>query len=246
MISIVLFFLSRSTQIPFPPNSVVTTREQTLHKTDQKSDIEFKVVNPDEIFTLIKEYADAKSGYSVVDFWKDRDNHVTLSRTWRNSKLEAVFTGANVVQQLPTNFNSYRVTLMGNALIQKADIDAVLSWQSASDIQFYDDSDNDEFTSALLRRVDEFKTKQLKTLALSLGYLSISMDVMQLFNHIGSLHTLELNASNDIYFKFSKFVENVAANKSFKAEKTDLLTARIQRITKLDNFIDGVKNIFKW
>lgn len=143
-----------------------------------------------------------------MDFWKNRDNLVTLipDKTGKNSKVDAHFTEDDQTRNLPVDYNVYRI-VMQSQKVSAEDFHPVYDWKSANDIGIFGDVDVSVYSIIMFRRADLFNTTNLKTFSVSVDFLGCKLiDPKPLFDHVQSLQTV----------KFFGKVTNMSSNEEFR------------------------------
>lgn len=109
----------------------------------------------------------------IIDF-RDVDykfNYITLEPT--NQKVKAVFQdGYNLTVGLPNNFVYYSVAFSLSVFVTTNDIDAILQWHNAKELEIHDECD---VAYDLLQRIDDMKMmQQLEVLKLDIQKYSMA------------------------------------------------------------------------
>lgn len=185
----------------------------------------------------------ANTDYKEVKFVQDDDNHVTLDKSSGNTKVLAHFTHGEQLKNLPTNYNSYRVELAKDATITTNDTDAILSWQTATEIKVLDETSTSDVALVLFQRAAEFKTKNLQVLSVSLhADSSVEIVAKPFFDSIKSLKTLYFYIPAE--FDSEVFVNKLSKDKSVKVEQHNTFAVSVTRKTMFERLHSKYLEVF--
>lgn len=171
-------------------------------------DIDFKVGNVDNFFADARFHRPTNAHYEQVDFWKNRDNQVTLiaDKSGKMAKVDAHFTEDNQTVHLPTDYNSYRIVFQKDK-IEYDDLKPIYAWKTASDIAIFNDAEIFSYVvfMFMVEHVHLFDTANLKSLSVSVGMIECERVVVRpMFEHVRSLETIKFYGRLDLFMEMKE------------------------------------------
>lgn len=224
-------------------------KRQEFHSFDvEKPIIETKSIDESDFFRSIQALSLADD-YEEINFWKDRDNQVSLhpDKAQKHATVNAHFNISNQLSRLPINYTHYRILFLENATVTEEDVNAVFKWHAAKEIQLLDESGQSDIALSIFRRVAEFNATNLESLSFVFyGKTSAEIDVTSFFHHLPHLNTIHFygNVFETDFTDLHIFEEMLEDNQDLEMDK-QLLEITITRKPLFRRIFNGAKNAFK-
>lgn len=224
-------------------------KQQEFHNIDTDTPvIETKTSNEHDFFDAVNELS-TNDDYEEMNFWKDRDNQVTLhpDKAHKQASVNAHFTISNELKNLPSTYNNYRVIFLENATVTEADVNAIFQWHAAKEVQLLDESGQSDVALLLSRRAREFNATNLESLSFVFhGKTCGEIDATLFFQHLPSLNTIRFfgNLFETDFTDLHIFEEMVEDNLDLEMDK-QLLQITITRKPFYRRAINGAKRFFQ-
>lgn len=224
-------------------------QKQEFHNTDTDTPvIEAKSSNENNFFQSIRALS-SDDEYVEMNFWKDRDNQVTLhpDKAQTHATVDAHFNISNQLKNFPSTYNNYRVIFLENATVTTEDINAIFKWHAAKEIKLFDESGQSDVALSLYRRVSEFNATNLESLSFVLHRKACAqIDVTPFFQHLPKLNTIHFygNIFETVFTDLHIFEEMVEDNPDLKMDK-QLLQIVITRKPLYRRVFNGAKKFFQ-
>lgn len=140
------------------------------------------------------------------------------------------------------------MTFLNYVDVPSDDIDAIFEWHSAKHIKMFDHSRMNDIAVTIWQRVQQFQTKSLKSLSLTLQPTSWKqIEIEQFFEHVESLQEVFLHGTIELEIdQLMYFVEKLKENKGLTVERGSNHVVSIKRKSTFKRILGALPGLSRF